>query len=233
MSVISPLTINGSNGSQTGGVKSLGKDDFLQLMITKLRYQDPLNPMDDADFIAQLAQFSTLEQMNNIANGIAESNQWDFLQMQSLNNTMAAGLIGKDIKAVYDGIYVDGDNSSQISYTLGEFAQDIEFTIRDHQGNVVARLTDSNVEPGANSIEWDGRDNLGNLVPDGYYRVEVTATDASGATIRPKLYLVGMVESIVYREGAAFLRVNGTEIPLSDITAIGEHGSFDETEDEG
>ncbi len=233
MSVISPLTINGSNSQQTGGVKTLGKDDFLQLMITKLRYQDPLNPMDDADFIAQLAQFSTLEQMNNIANGIATSNQWDFLQMQSLNNTMAAGLIGKDIKASYGGIYVDSNNSPQISYTLDEFAQDVEFTIRDHQGNVVARLTDSNLEPGANSIEWDGRDNIGNRAPDGYYTVEATATDASGATIRPKLYLVGMVESIIYREGAAFLRVNGTEIPLSDITAIGEHGAFDETEDEG
>ena len=73
MSVISPLSLDASGAQTTGGVKTLGKDDFLQLMITKLRYQDPLKPMDDEDFIAQLAQFSSLEQMNNIANGIAAS----------------------------------------------------------------------------------------------------------------------------------------------------------------
>lgn len=229
MSIISPI-VNQTGGTQTTGSKSLGKDDFLQLMITKLRYQDPLNPMDDADFIAQLAQFSTLEQMNNIAEGIATSNQWDFLQMQSINNSMATGLIGKDIKATYNGVYVDATNNPQITYTTDEFVTDVEFTVRDAAGNMIATLKDSNIEPGVNSIEWDGRDNQGNRVEQGYYTIEVSATNGSGQTIKPRLSLIGTVETIVYREGAAFLRVNGTEIPLGDVTAVGAQGSFDEDE---
>lgn len=229
MNVIGPI-VNQTGGTQATGSKTLGKDDFLQLMVTKLRYQDPLNPMDDADFIAQLAQFSTLEQMNNIAEGIATANQWDFLQMQSINNTMATGLIGKDIKATYNGVYVDAINNPQITYTTDEFVTDVEFTVRDAAGNMIATLKDSNIEPGVNSIEWDGRDNQGNRVEQGYYTIEVSATNGSGQTIRPRLSLIGTVEIIVYREGAAFLRVNGTEIPLGDVTAVGAQGSFDEDE---
>ena len=100
--IISPVaTDSNGNPKATGSAQSMGQDDFLNMMITKLKYQDPMKPMDDEDFIAQLAQFSTLEQMNNIADGIASSNQWDFLQMQSINNSMATGLIGKDIIANY------------------------------------------------------------------------------------------------------------------------------------
>jgi len=226
MTVISPVTIDNRGSQSTGGVQSLGKDDFLQLMITKLRYQDPLKPMEDEDFIAQLAQFSTLEQMNNIADGIAESNQWDFLQMQSINNTMAAGLIGKDVKAVYDGVYVDADNNPKITFTLDEYAADVELTIRDAASQVVARLTESDLQPGVNSVEWDGRETLGDRVEAGYYRVEASASNASGQTFEPRLFLIGTVETIVYREGAAFLRVNGTEIPLGDVTAVGQQGAF-------
>lgn len=229
MSVIGPIA-NQTGGTQATSTKTLGKDDFLQLMITKLRYQDPMNPMDDADFIAQLAQFSTLEQMNNIAEGISTSNQWSFLQMQSINNTMAAGLIGKDIKATYNGVYVDATNKPQITFTTDQFAADVEFTVRDTAGNLIATLKDNNIEPGVNSIEWDGRDNQGNRVDQGYYTIEVSATDGSGQTFRPRLSLVGTVEGIIYREGAAFLRVNGTEIPLGDVTAVGAQGAFDEDE---
>ena len=111
MSFISPVaTDTNGNPRDTGSMQSLGRDDFLQLLVTKLQHQDPLKPMEDSDFIAQLAQFSSLEQMNNIADGIESSNQWDYLQMQSMNNVMAAGFIGKDVKAEFNGVYLDFDN---------------------------------------------------------------------------------------------------------------------------
>ncbi len=232
MSVLTPIATSTSNaGQNTASSRSLGKDDFLQLMITKLRYQDPLNPMDDADFVAQLAQFSTLEQMNNIAEGIATSNRWDFLQMQSINNTMAAGLIGKDVKATYSGVYLEGDNSPSISYTIDKYASEIKLIIKDATGASVATVTADDVAPGVGSLVWDGRDNRGNRMDDGYYTVTAVATDGSGETFEPQLALIGTVESINYRDGAAFLKVNGVEVPLGDVTAIGRPGAF--TEDEG
>jgi len=143
MSFISPVAVDASgNQRRTGGMQTLGKDDFLQLLLTKLQHQDPLKPMEDADFIAQLAQFSSLEQMNNIAEGIQASNQWDFLQMQSLNNAMAAGLIGREITADFSGVYLDGINQPGVSFTLDRAVSEVSFEIRDEQGNLIANITE-------------------------------------------------------------------------------------------
>ena len=232
MSFISPIaTDTNGNPKDTGGMQSLGKDDFLQLLVTKLQYQDPLEPMQDEDFIAQLAQFSSLEQMNNIAEGISTSNEWDYMQMQSINNTMASGLIGKDIKANYNGVYLDDENSPQISFTTNEYAANISFVIRDLSGATVATFNESDVEAGINTVKWDGEDNLGNRVSEGYYTVEAVAYNSAGESFIPSLSLVGTVSSIIYREGVAYLQVNGMEIPMGDVLAIGEPGAFSSSSD--
>lgn len=229
MSFISPIPVD-TNGQprKTGSMQQLGRDDFLQLLVTKLQHQDPMNPMEDEAFIAQLAQFSTLEQMNNISNGIETSNQWDFLQMQSLNNVLASGLIGREVKASYSGVFIETGKPATIWYTADEAATEITFTITDVEGNVIANLVQENTEAGAGSMAWDGKDARGNQVAEGYYNVSVTATGLSGSSFKPSLSLVGLVDSIVYRDGAAFIRVNGAEIPLGDVAAVGEPGAFSE-----
>jgi flagellar basal-body rod modification protein FlgD len=227
MSFISPILTDASgNPRQTGSMQTLGRDDFLQLLVTKLQYQDPLKPMEDENFIAQLAQFSSLEQMNNIADGIESSNQWDFLQMQSMNNVMASGFIGKDVKAEFDGVYVDYDNEPKIAFSLNKPVEEITFEIRDEDGNLVRSLTQEDLEVGNHSIEWDGKDDRGNRVAEGYYTVTAKATGPDGSSVTPLLSLVGTVEQVVYRDGSAFLIVNGTEVALGDITVVGEPGSL-------
>jgi flagellar basal-body rod modification protein FlgD len=227
MGFISPIpTDTRGNPRTTGGQQVLGKDEFLQLLITKLRYQDPLKPVTDEDFVAQLAQFSTLEQMNQISEGISTSNQWDFLQMQSINNTMAANLIGKEVMASYGGVFLQADGNATISYTTDTFAQQIRFTIKNEAGETVASFTRDNVPIGSAQIEWDGRDSLGNRLPEGYYVVEATGVTEAGEAFEPKLSLVGIVQSITYKDGGAFLRVNGSDIALGDITSVGAPGAF-------
>lgn len=98
-----------------GRVKTneLGKDDFLKLLVAELQHQDPTNPMQDRDFIAQMSQMSSLEQMNNISSG--------FLKLNSLINSMSASeLLGKDVEI--------NDGTSQIKGTVesvikGEYPQ--------------------------------------------------------------------------------------------------------------
>jgi len=232
MGFISPKATDAQgNQKQTGSMQSLGKDDFLQLLVTKLEHQDPLNPMEDEDFIAQLAQFSSLEQMYNIAEGINSSNQWDFLQMQSINNVMASGLIGRDVKAEYSGVYVDASNNPQITYTLPSAAEQVQFVITDEMGTPVATLVQDSVAQGVNTFTWDGTDDQGNRVDEGFYLIEATALTEAGTTIAPSLSLVGTVEAVVYRDGSAYLRVDGTEVPLGDITAIGEAGTYTQATD--
>lgn len=232
MGFISPIATD-SNGvaKQTGSLQELGKDDFLELLVAQMRYQDPLEPMSNEESIAQLAQFSTLEQMNNIADGIDKSNDLDFLQMQSLNNVMASGLIGKDAQASYNGIYYEHDKPAVINYNLSTNVDTVEFAIKDSNGNTVTTIKQHNLQSGVNSIEWDGTDVSGNRVDEGYYTIEATASRLDGTTFAPNLSLVGRVESVIYRDGGAFLRIQGTEIPLGAVTAIGEPGAFTQSTD--
>lgn len=96
------MAVNGVNNSNTATYNmygksnasgELGKDEFLKLLVTQLKYQDPLNPMEDREFIAQTAQFSALEQMTNI-----NQNFTQFMRMQAISNT--AALIGKEVSYV-------------------------------------------------------------------------------------------------------------------------------------
>ncbi len=82
-----------SNQSITNGNESLGKDSFLQLLVTQLRYQDPLSPMDNKAFISQMAQFSSLEQMNNM-----NKNMESFLRVESLSQ--GAAMVGKSVDTI-------------------------------------------------------------------------------------------------------------------------------------
>ena len=75
------------------------KADFLNLLVTELRHQDPLNPMDSQAFASQLAQFSTLEELQNIGVKLDNALESDMILSQSINNTMAATLIGRDRRA--------------------------------------------------------------------------------------------------------------------------------------
>lgn len=128
--------------------KAMGKDDFLKLLVTELRNQDPLQPMDNKDFIAQMAQFSSLEQMNNVSNSMGDLSKImsNFSQQSSL--TQGAAMIGKWVSGIAtDGVtpmegtveavkWLDGDPKLQIRKADGELV-DLEMSlvtlIKDHK----------------------------------------------------------------------------------------------------
>jgi len=235
MGLISPVATDRNGNPLTAATqKSLGKDDFLSLLITKLTNQDPLNPLEDEDFIAQLAQFSSLEQMNNINESLGESLEWDYLQMQTINNTMATSLIGREVSASYAGVYLDDINEPGISFITDRFSESIEINILDANGAKVRTIKAEDLGAGTQTFGWDGRDNRGNRVDEGYYQIQVTATDAEGKSYNPSTLLKGKVTSVSYKDGSAFLQVNGVEIPLADIRQIAEYNPENEaSEQEG
>jgi flagellar basal-body rod modification protein FlgD len=104
-------TVNpGQATAASSANKSLGKDDFLRLFVTQLRAQNPLNPMDATGFTAQLAQFSSLEQLTNLSSQMGQ-----LVQFQgSLQNTLTAGLIGKRVEAI------DGTSGTVRSVLFGQ-----------------------------------------------------------------------------------------------------------------
>ncbi len=224
MGLISPVATDSRGNSITAAAqKELGKDDFLQLLITKMTHQDPLNPMQDEDFVAQLAQFSSLEQMANINESLQQSLDWDYLQMQTINNTMATSLIGKEVSASYSGVYLDDINEPGISFITDRYASEAEINIYDSSGNKIRTIDAEDLGAGTQTFTWDGRDSRGNRVDEGYYTIGITALDKDGESFNPSTLLTGKVTAVSYKEGSAYLQVNGVEIPLADIRYIGEY----------
>lgn len=136
-SIDSSLLLNNyQNQKKTTGSSSLGKDDFLKILMTQLQNQDPLNPMQDQDFISQMATFSSLEQMTNLNssmdNFIKSAQQNQFMQASSMIGKTVAYLDeqGNELKSLVKSVlYKDGttsfqlDDSNQTSITSGQITK--------------------------------------------------------------------------------------------------------------
>jgi flagellar basal-body rod modification protein FlgD len=229
MTDISPISnIPGvSNNITSVGSSNLGKDDFLNLLVTQLRYQDPLEPMQDSDFVAQLAQFSSLEQLSNISTTLGYSTELDYILSQTIANTMATTIIGKEIVAEGDTIYHEYETDSRICFELDGDAKNVEVKIYNETGSLVRTLTDQDLEKGMNHIDWDGKDNSGSKVAGGEYTFEITAKDSSDESVGVHTRIVGIVESVRYENGKGYLIVNGQKIEMSDIIEINLPGDSD------
>lgn len=194
----------------------LGKDDFLTLLVTQLRHQDPLNPTDSAEFTAQLAQFSSLEQLENI-NGNLEYLQ---LFQSSINNSQAVSFIGKDIDAVGNSLQVNDGVADDLNFELAANVDAVFINIYDSSGSMVKTIEKGPLSSGRQSFKWDCTDSAGDTIGDGAYTFEALAVDADGGTINVKSFTSGKVTSVNFKNGAAYLVVGNLEIPVGDIIRV-------------
>ncbi len=218
-----------------GPVHDLGKDEFLQMLITQLRHQDPMNPVDDQSFIADLAQFSSLEQMTNMNATLTENLNWNYLLSQTINNTMATSLIGHQVKAAGNEMYLPNEGNAKLNYKLGEFAEQVTIDVFDGSGDKVATYTIDKVGKGDQMFEWDGWSLGGSRAEAGTYSFSITATNTNGDAIVSTPYILGIADGVQYQNGQAYLLIDGTSIPLGDVIEVGaaEEETGEETEDEG
>jgi flagellar basal-body rod modification protein FlgD len=198
----------------------LGKDEFLKLLISQLQNQDPLEPMKDQEYVAQLAQFSSLEQLQSMNSILTQNAQYNMLLSQTINNTMATSLIGKEITAASDSVGVTSGSGADITFTSGGYALSGTITITDESGKVVRSLQVSNLRSGNNSIHWNGKDDLGNDVVSGDYTYQVDLKDTDGQTVTVSNYRTGTVDSVKYVDGQAYLLVDGAYIPLAQVREV-------------
>ena len=202
--------------------KTMGKDDFLQLLITKLSYQDPLNPMQDEDFVAQLAQFSSLEQMENMNANLRDNLQYNYLLSQTISNTMSTSLIGRTVKAESDMLHLSTGGTSDIRMNLQDSASKVTVTIYDGNGTAIRTITQENLSKGDVVIEWDGQDDSGIQVVSGDYWIEANAVDHNGGSFKPDMYVEGKVDRVTYSNGVAYFDIEGQSVPLSAVREVKE-----------
>ncbi len=195
---------------------SLGKEAFLTLLVKQLQNQDPLKPMENKDFTAQLAQFSALEEMKNISKSV------DGLvgSQASSSNTNAVGFIGKEVTALGGSVTVSGGTAGQLQYELEKDASIVNFQISDPSGKVVRVIDKSDISSGANFLVWDGWDSQGGILPDGGYSFEVKAIDSTGATVMAKTVMKGVVTSVKYEMGLPYLMIGSLRVPMRNVTEV-------------
>lgn len=210
----------GTKAAQTSDpqASSMDKDDFLQLLVTQLQHQDPLNPMDSTGFTAQLAQFSSLEELQNInetLGGVGSS-------QTILTNSQAVDYIGKQIQAVGDQVELGNGGPATMEFNLNQDAAGVYVRIYNQYGDFIQDLQPGPMSAGQQSVQWDGMDFQNSQAPDGAYRYEVMAMDDNGNTMEVTSFTNGTVSGVYYKGGLAYLITGNQEIPLGNVVQVYE-----------
>lgn len=208
--------------STSGSNTMLDQLDFLELLMLQLQYQDPLDPMDSQQFSAQLAQFSQLEQLTEMNQNLDFALQTNLLLAQSVNNTMAAGMIGQGIVAYGDEVELVDGQEVTLNYNLAGSAQNITIEIKNSSGVTVRTLEINPQSSGDQQVVWDGLDDDGEELSDGIYTFSVSAETSTGTSVQATTYTSGTITGVTYVEGMAEFLVGSMQIPLGNVYKITE-----------
>ena len=209
-----------NQNSKTGNT-SLGKNDFLRLLMTQLQNQDPTNPMDSQQFAAQLAQFNTVEQLTNLNTGMTNLTNTQQSVGQAMTNTMAASLAGKIVKGQSNALQVTPGQNTDVKFNLSGVAADVKLNITDASGNVVRTVDLKNRSAGDQSWTWDGKNDSGSQLPAGTYNVSVAASNGS-SSVSSYAYVEGKVTQVQYTKSGVTLTVNGVPVSMGNVEAVSD-----------
>ncbi|HSK38325.1 MAG TPA: flagellar hook assembly protein FlgD [Arenibaculum sp.] len=188
-------------------------DNFLKLLTTQLQYQDPLQPMDSAEFTNQLVLYSQVEQQ------ISQNEKLDqLLATQNASQARAAlGFIGLDVEMdVLEFVY--DEEPVQFAYHMPEDVADgAKVTIKDAETGKVLAVADAETKMGSHEFTWDGKNKEGEYVRAGTYRIEVSATDADEAVLSIPTTTFGKVSGIETEKGETFLIILGQRVPIEHV----------------
>ena len=198
--------------------QEMGKQDFLTLFTAQLKNQDPLDPVKNEAFVAQLAQFSQLEALTNMQTSM--DNLVKGMTSQQLNTS--ASLIGHKVP-VADGLApLQQGGSVDASINLPDGASGVTLTVQDSMGRTVQQLIGGAQNPGTAKLNWDGLDAMGNPAPTGYYKLTATAV-VDGKTTAVPVNTMATVQSIsVASDGSLNLELEGGKtVPYKDVQRLG------------
>jgi flagellar basal-body rod modification protein FlgD len=214
-------TSSASQSSPMKNKKIMKKDDFLQMFVTTLKYQDPLNPMSNEQFASQLASFSQLEELQNMNTSMDNMLNSNLLMTQSINNSLATTFIGKEVKTSgSDFQYKTGDGDKTLNFNLEANSTKVNVKVYNESGDLVRTIEKSNFEKGKSSVEWDGRTDAGSVAGDGKYRYIVEAFDENEKIVKSTPFQLLKVTGVKYVDGMANLIAGDNLIPLNKVAEI-------------
>lgn len=199
---------------------SMGKEDFLTLLVAQLQNQDPLNPDDPTEFTAQLAQFSSLEQLftlNDSMNNLVASNA-------SSDRLSTLGTIGKDVAYYGADLKFNGD-PIEVGYQLDGPATDVTLSLQQN-GGIVATLKGTDLTEGSHFITWDGLTDNGEIAPVGDYKVVISAKAVDGESVGVAPIIKSEVTGVdLEGEAGGILITQAGSVKFNEILGVYEPGS--------
>jgi len=194
----------------------MNKDDFLKLFIAQMQNQDPLNPMDGTEFVAQLAQLTQVEQAYN-----TNSNLENLINAQGNSTSIAAvSFLGNTVTAKGSQVTLAAGGQPSLPFTLAEAAKQVVAEIRDASGAVVRTLTGGKCQEGLNSLIWDGKSDAGQVLPPGTYTFAVKATNATGQNVTATTLVQGKVDGVSLEGTVPVLSLGGIDVSLDEIINV-------------
>ena len=210
-------TTNTAANTTTAAKKDvMGKDDFLTLLVAQLKNQDPLSPDDPTAFTAQLAQFSSLEQLTDLNASMAG------LTTAETNSSMLSSLslIGKDISYNSGTLNFNGQ-PVELGYKLDGIASGVTLSIQDSNGKTIKTMqaADTELQAGNHFITWNGTDQNGNPVTNGKYNIVLQASAAgTNKTISATPLIKSVVTGVDLSNGT--ITTAAGDVLLKDIIGV-------------
>lgn len=231
--VVTPTGVTGNRDTElfSKAGKQLGKDDFLKLLVTQMRYQDPLSPTENTEFVAQLAQFSSLENSTNIESAIEKLNDSfkstldaQKYSAQSITNTTAISLIGKNVRLKQDSVQWEAKAGATvpIQVHMGNNSSAI-VELLDVDGNVVRTLEakEKDSENSANLL-WDGQTDTEGMAKGGKYTIRVVGEEKDASLYA---YVQDVVEGVRFTTSGALVKIDGRELSIGNVLDVSYNGT--------
>ncbi|MDY6941655.1 MAG: flagellar hook assembly protein FlgD [Pseudomonadota bacterium] len=199
--------------------KDLGQDDFLELMTTQLQNQDPFEPMENGEFLGQIAQFGTVSGIQDLQasfSTLAES-------LYANQALMAANLVDRNVLVRGNEAAINAGQSITGTVDLAFSTSNLRVNIADESGELIRTLDLGTQAKGDASFNWDGTDSAGNPVPAGRYQVQAQVATESGDT-GADIYLHRRVDSVSLARQGESLTLNlegGDSMRLAEVKQIG------------
>ncbi len=194
---------------------TIDKNGFLQLLVAQLKNQDPTSAGQDPNaMVQQLTSFSTLEQAqqtNTLLGGLQT-------QTAGLFQAQMGALVGKSVEVDGSG-FILKSGTSAMNLNLSA-AANVTVTVKDANGNVVATLPQGNLNSGANTLNWNGRDDNGVPMADGSYKVVIAANNTGGTAVPFKTSMTMKVDSVTFRSDGTYLGSGSNVFSLADVLEI-------------
>ncbi len=199
----------------SGGDSSLGKDDFLLLMVEQLKNQDPMDPADATEFTAQLAQFSSLEQLFNVNDNLKDMGDTS----NEVQRMSALSMIGKDVVTTATDFEFAG-TPVQLGYDLEAAADSGSLYIKNSTGVTVATISLADLGKGQHFVEWDGLDDAGHAVSAGDYSLGVAAYDIDDELVNVSGLIRSEVVGVDMLDSGDVLVTTAGEFKLADVKSV-------------